>query len=85
MRRHSLFVLRVELIEPITVKVPRAKTDAVTMDRVASAMMFDWNRLITYCWKKASFRYTWYMKTVIERIVAACAKTMILMYQGISL
>jgi len=48
-RRHSLFVLRVELIEPSNVKVPRAKTDAVTMDRAMFAIMFDWNKLITYC------------------------------------
>jgi len=49
-RRHCLASLRV-LIEPSKVKVPRANTDAVTNDKVASATMLDWNRLITYCWK----------------------------------
>lgn len=54
-RLHSLLALRVP-IEPSRVKVPRANTDAVTMDRVASAIMLDWKRLITYCWKETSFR-----------------------------
>ena len=65
-------------IEPRRVKVPRANTDAVTIDRVASAIRFDWKRLITYCRKETSFRYTWYITRVSERIVAAWAKTMIL-------
>ncbi len=76
-RLHSLLALRVP-IEPRRVKVPRANTDAVTIDRVASAIRFDWKRLITYCRKETSFRYTWYITRVSERIVAAWAKTMIL-------
>jgi len=77
-RLHSLFVLRFELIEPSRVKVPRANTDAVTIDRDTSAIMLDWKRLITYCWKETSFRYTWYITRVSERIIPSWAKTMIL-------
>ncbi len=44
-----MFTLRLEVIEPNSVKVPRANTDAVTIDKVASAMMLFWKRLITYC------------------------------------
>ena len=50
-RRHSLFARRAVPIDPRRVKVPRANTDAVIRDRVASAIMLDWKRLITYCWK----------------------------------
>src|SRR5947208_17095210 len=50
-RCHSLLSPRPLRIEPIRVKVPRAKTDIVTIDKRASAMMFVWRRLITYCWK----------------------------------
>src|SRR5207245_10817935 len=50
-RRHSLLSLRSVRIEPIRVKVPRAKTDIVTMDNSESAMIFVWRRLLRYCWK----------------------------------
>jgi hypothetical protein len=65
-------------MDPSRVNVPRANTDAVTIDRVTSAIMLVWKRLITYCWKKRSFRYTWYITRVSERIAAAWTKTMIL-------
>ncbi len=42
---------RVVLIEPSKVKVPRANTDIATIDKTASAMMFDRKRLTTYSWK----------------------------------
>lgn len=50
-----MFTRRLELIEPTSVKVPRANTDAVTIDRVASAIMLDVKRPMTYCWKNMSF------------------------------
>src|SRR5207245_10856347 len=51
MRCHSLLSPRPLRIEPIRVKVPRAKTDIVTIDKRASAITIVWRRLITYCWK----------------------------------
>jgi len=70
--------LRVVPISPRSVKVPRANTDTVIMDRVALAIMLDTNRLITYSWKYMSFMYSWYIQTANERIVAAWARMMIL-------
>ena len=77
-RRHALFARRAVRIEPSRVKVPRANTEAVTMGKSASAIMFDLRRLITYSWKYMSFRYSWYIQTANERIVAAWARMMIL-------
>ncbi len=51
MRRHALFARRAVRIEPSRVKVPRANTDAVTIDKIEPAMRLDLNRLITYSWK----------------------------------
>ena len=46
-----MFARRAVRIEPNRVKVPRANTDAVTMDKIESAIRMDLNRLITYSWK----------------------------------
>lgn len=46
---NSLLVFFAAPIEPRSVNVPSAKTEAVTIERVASAMMFDVKRVITYC------------------------------------
>lgn len=67
----SLLVRRVELIVPRSVRVPIAKTETVTAERSVSATMFDVNRLITYCWRYALLRYSWYIPTVNARITAA--------------
>lgn len=45
---HSL-VGFLELIEPSSVNVPTAKTEAVTTDSVASAIMLDVKSAIMYC------------------------------------
>ena len=73
-----MFARRAVRIEPSRVKVPRANTEAVTMGKSASAIMLDLRRLVTYSWKYMSFRYSWYIQTANERIVAACARIMIL-------
>ena len=46
---NSLLVFFAVPIEPRRVNVPSAKTEAVTIESVASAMMFDVKRVITYC------------------------------------
>ena len=45
---HSLLVL-LELMEPSRVNVPSAKTEAVTSDKIVSAIMLDVKSTITYC------------------------------------
>ena len=46
---NSLLVFFADPIEPRRVNVPSAKTEAVIIDSVASAMRFDVKRVITYC------------------------------------
>jgi len=51
MSRHSLFTWRDGPIEPSKRNVPSAKSDAVTVDNSAFAMMFDLKRPMMYSWK----------------------------------
>ena len=46
---NSLLAFLAEPIDPRSVNVPSAKTEAVTIESVASAMMLDVKSVITYC------------------------------------
>ena len=71
---HSSFSRCLLLIDPSKVNVPSANTEIVTKDKIAFAMRLVFKRPMMYSWRYTLFRYSWYVQTVNESMMAAWAK-----------